>query len=306
VGRIYTLNVATKQGEVYISDPCPMESVPEIDSVYFIKDQELVNSGNNINEGIRIYLDSRGDDDTKNYRWAFEETWKYKVPSPKKFNYINDTTIIPVGEIKETCWKSKLSDEVLVRTIYSGESGRIDKEPIHFIASDKSDRLLLHYSILVKQYSISKNEYNFWDNMKKINQTGDNLFATQPFPVISNIHNVNNPDEQVLGYFQVSAVREIRKDILYRDVANLGLPVYSYPCERVEMAPQDYPISPYSTPLTWDDLYQMYCVTSDYYFVEPKFAGLSSTLVKLVFARPECADCELTGTTTKPDFWTEY
>jgi hypothetical protein len=26
-------------------------------------------------------------------------------------------------------------------------------------------------------------------------------------------------------------------------------------------------------------------------------------LDKLVFAKPECANCELTGTSAKPDFW---
>ena len=69
------------------------------------------------------------------------------------------------------------------------------------------------------------------------------------------------------------------------------------------MAPQDYPRSPFAPPLTWDDLYEMYCITSDYYFVEPKYKPGTVQLEKLVFSRPECADCEKTGTKTKPDFW---
>jgi hypothetical protein len=164
----------------------------------------------------------------------------------------------------------------------------------------------MQYSILIRQYSISKKEYDYWDNLKRINESGDDLFATQPFPVISNIHNINDPLEQILGYFQVSAVKEKRKDIPFSDVVDLGLPVYTYPCERIEMAPEDYPRSPYSPPLTWDDLYEMYCITSDYYFVEPKYKGTSGQLDKLVFARPECANCELTGTFSKPDFWIDY
>jgi hypothetical protein len=33
----------------------------------------------------------------------------------------------------------------------------------------------------------------------------------------------------------------------------------------------------------------------------PKLKGSDSNLV--VFAKPECANCELTGTLKKPDFW---
>jgi hypothetical protein len=52
-------------------------------------------------------------------------------------------------------------------------------------------------------------------------------------------------------------------------------------------------------------LYEMYCVNSDFYFVEPKYAPGSPILQKLVFTTPECADCEITGTVKKPDFWVD-
>ena len=67
------------------------------------------------------------------------------------------------------------------------------------------------------------------------------------------------------------------------------------------MAPWDYPRSPLSPPLTWGDLYDMFCVTSDYYLVEPKYIPGTNELEKMVFSTPECADCELTGTVTEPD-----
>ncbi len=36
------------------------------------------------------------------------------------------------------------------------------KSPICFIASEKSDRLLIQYCIQVSQYAISEKEYEFW------------------------------------------------------------------------------------------------------------------------------------------------
>jgi hypothetical protein len=49
----------------------------------------------------------------------------------------------------------------------------------------------------------------------------------------------------------------------------------------------------------------MFCVNSDYVFIEPFYNPESYTLEKLVFVKPECADCELTGFSEKPDFWIE-
>ncbi len=305
VGRTYILHVLTKEGNEYESEPCLMQSVPDIDSIYFAKDQELINNGTETQEGVMIYLDSKGSDNNQYYRWAFEETWKFKVPYPKKFNYIDSVTFVPVADVKDYCWKSRKSDGIIIHSIYSGQSSRLEKQPIFFIASDKSDRLLLQYNILVSQYSISKKEYDFWNNLKQVNESEGDIFAKQPFTVISNIHNINNPEERVLGYFQVSAVKQKRKDLPFSQSVTMNLPFYDYSCERFEKEPLDYSNGPGAPPPTWDYLYSLFCVTSDYYFVEPRYFPGTFVLEKMVFTRPECANCELAGTHNKPDFWVD-
>jgi ABC-type cobalt transport system substrate-binding protein len=155
---------------------------------------------------------------------------------------------------------------------------------------------MYQYSILVKQYSLSKNEYDFWKNLKKINDSGGDIFALQPFPVSGNIHNLNDPKEKVLGYFRVSAVKQKRMNISFNEIARLKLPIYyNTTCERIEQSPSS----------TFDQLYALYCINSDYSFVEPLYNPDTGQLKSLVFARPECADCELSGSSTKPDFWPE-
>ena len=44
--------------------------------------------------------------------------------------------------------------------------------------------------------------------------------------------------ETVLGFFQVSAVKEKRLYIVPEEIKDLDLPVYSYDCERVEIRTQ--------------------------------------------------------------------
>jgi len=304
IGRTYMLHVQAKGGGIYESEPCVMQPVPDIDSIYFARDQEIINNGTETQDGIRIYLTSKEGEINQYYRWAFEETWKFKVPNPKRYNYINDSTIVTVGEIKEFCWKNRESDGILIHSIGPGESGTIMKEPIFFIAADQSDRLLIEYSILVKQYSISKREYDFWNDLNQVNVSGADIFAKQPFTVTSNLRNINNSRERVLGYFQVSAVKQKRRNIPFSEIVGLNLPFYHYPCEIILKDPNDYP-SPSGPEMTWNQIYAMFCVTSDYYFIEPLYIPGTDQLQKLIFSRPECANCELTGTRKKPDFWVD-
>ena len=306
-GRTYTLHIHTKEGEEYESDQCVMQSVPEIDNIYFATDQKLITNGTESQDGISIYLDSKAGDDNQYYRWAYEETWKFKVPFPKKYDYkMADSSFTPVPYIKDYCWKDKKSDDIIIYSNFTGQAAPIKKIPLLFIATGQSDRLLIQYSILVNQYSISKKEYDFWNNLKQINESGGDIFAKQPFTVISNIKNINNPAERVLGYFQVSSVNQKRIYILPDEITALKIPYFNYPCVQLIKEPNDYPNSFMAPPPTWNDLYSMFCVTSDYYFVEPIFssaAGGKKNISKMVFARPECANCELSGTRKKPDFW---
>jgi hypothetical protein len=282
-----------------------MQSVPDIDSVYFEKDQQLVNNGTQSLEGVSIYLDSKGGDNNQYYRWAYEETWKFSVPYPKKYDYIKGGKVVPVKEIKEYCWRGRKSDKVLVRSLSSGETTPIIKEPILFIASNTSDRLMLEYSILVKQYSVSKNEYKFWNDLQRVNESGADIFASQPYTVISNIKNILNPTEHVLGYFQVSAVKQKRLFIPFSEFVRLHLPFYHYDaCKRIEKAPSDF-ATEFGPVVTFDDLYSLFCIKSNYIFIEPLYNSVTNALEKLVFTTPGCADCELTGTSKNPDFWVD-
>jgi hypothetical protein len=308
-GKTYVLHIHTKEGAEYESEQCLMQSVPDIDSVYFAKDQQFVNNQSQLQDGVMVCLDSKQTDKNQYLRWDFEEVWKFRVPYPKKYNYIlntddaNSPSFTLVNEVKEFCWKSRKSDEILIYSDYSGFGGAIKKAPVSFIPSNKTDRFTVQYSILVSQYSISKREYDFWDNLKQVNVAGGDIFAKQPFTVISNIHNVSNTKERVLGYFQVSAVKKKRSYLTLGQFANMGLPYYHYPCELIIKEPLDYPNPCCMPPPTWDDLYTIFCRNSDYYFVEPIYTPFTFNLIKFAFAKAECANCEVTGTSLRPDFW---
>jgi hypothetical protein len=305
IGKSYRLNIKTSNGREYESDSCTMLPVPEIDTIYFERDVKLSDNQSIARQGLSIYLDTKpGIDDKYFFRWEFEETWKFGVPLPQIYDYINDTTILQISPayVKEFCWKSAKSTGIITGVILPGESGSLKKQPVQFISPEVTDRISLRYSILIKQFSVSQKEYDYWNDLRKVDETEGDIFGSQPFAVVSNIKNVNNPSEKVLGYFQVSAVEQKRKYIDFDETISLNLPFYHTGCKRIAKTPKDYPTSPFTPPVTFDEIYGMFAANPFYAFVEPVLDE-SGKLIKLVFTAAECANCEKTGTSTKPDFW---
>jgi hypothetical protein len=299
VGRTYTLDIQTKDGEVYESDHCPMLPVADIESIYFARDQELVNNETVSKDGITIYLDTKAGNNNSFYRWDFDETWKYRIPNPKRFDYFYHGIIRPTQQrVEEYCWKDQKSNGIIVNGSFSGQPGKIVRQPIFFIATGESDRLMLEYSILVRQYSISANEYYFWKDLQKVNEKGSDIFASLPFSVISNIHNLRNSTEKILGYFQVSSVKEKRIFITFNEILKFHTPYYyDTDCRIFEDVPKP----------GWglDDMYNSYCVYSDYVFIGPYYDVMSGSLIGLTFSRPECTICGAIGTLKRPAYWVD-
>jgi hypothetical protein len=246
------------------------------------------------------------------FRWTFEEAWKFRIPYPQHYTYtfINDTTFNfePLSVIENVCWKKAQSGDIIANSIHTSGANSINNQEIQFIAPVKSDRLTEQYSILVKQYSISEKEYDFWKNLKKIGEAGGDIFASQPYTVISNIHNVNVDSEMVLGYFEVSAVNQKRFYITTRELDPLMLPYYKAECQLISVCEADYALM--EPKLKWDQIYHRYVDQDIYVFVGPQVTAgtvagyvLKKNLMKLDFSTKTCAICELTGFTTKPDFW---
>ena len=295
-GRSYTLQIVTDNGEEYESESCFLYHVQNIDSIYIAKGEEIIDTESL--EGIRINIDSKGESECRYYRWKYEEFWKFEVPYPKMYNFIDDTTITEFWPLRKTCWANIKSFEIITESSETGIS-----RPLLFIAPEKSDRLTIQYYIKVMQYSISKEEFEFWGRMQKINETGGDIFDKQPFQILGNIRNINKPDEQVLGYFQVSGAKVASRYITKSQIAEMNLPDYKYDGGKIETGISDYynPATGGRRPTLYD-IYTWF-ENSNHTFVWMLF--YPGPNAKLVFVNPLCADCTLRGSLTKPDFWVD-
>jgi hypothetical protein len=272
VGRTYTLHINRSIGARvlnYESSPMEMIPVPPIDSIYYEK--EVVRESWNGwfgTDACKIYLDTHDPSGSCSYyRWTFSETWILRLLFP-----------VPNG----TCWITEDTKKVNVKNASSIKEAMIVKQPINYI-TNVTDRLKIRYSILVNQYSLTEEEYAYWDKAHDFVDQVGGLYDIIPSSIPNNLWRVGVPQEKVLGYFSVSAVSS--KRIFIQD--NFQGIIDQYPN----------------------------CINDTIYgdFDPPELNVYEWTLIdhpegvgpreRVLTYRKECADCTTRGTTVKPDFW---
>ncbi|MFC2129226.1 DUF4249 family protein, partial [Bacteroidota bacterium] len=227
-------------------------------------------------DGIRFYLDLIGSEsDSRYYRWGLTETWEYH--SISHFDFIKLSFESPASYNTNPyeyyyCWRTEKIPGLYSSSTVNLTSNQKKKIPLNHV-SGNSNRLIYKYSMLVEQYSLNEGAYNYWNRVKVEAEELGGLHTQQPGQVESNLVNMNDMDEVVLGYFWVAAKSTKRIFISHPT----GLYV-SQPC-RLE--PFEYETASY--PL--------------YIAVFP-FSGLELT------SEPECLDCRiLGGSNIEPSFW---
>lgn len=270
VGNKYSLRI--RSGIVtYSTDYIEMKPVPPIERLYWEKVTITESSDPGLKEeGCKIYLDTNDPEKKcQFYRWEYIETWEYHVP----YDVIN-----------KVCWVTQRSDQIMVKNTSILSQARITKHPVIFITNN-SDRLKQRYSILVKQYSLNQEEFEFWEKVQNVSQNVGGLYDITPMAIPSNIRNESNPAETILGYFSVSAVTE--KRVFIKDLF-MGLPnFYSY-CATDTIVGRLPEIG----------------LNYEFWVIEDNGNELPPWWVVTTYR--ECADCRTKGTTVRPDFWLEY
>ncbi len=206
--REYKLVVITPEDERYESDYEAITQGAPVDSVYYERDQSYDNSTDEVLEGIRFYLDLKGSEtDSRYYRWSLSETWELRSIWPVNY-FLNfeDTTKVYLDSPYELyyCWNSKNIPGIYSSSTINLASNLKKKIPLHFV-SNKTDRLYIKYSLLVDQYSLNEGAYAYWNQIKMETEENGGLYTQQPGQTQTNLFNVNDDHESVLGYFWASS-----------------------------------------------------------------------------------------------------
>lgn len=297
----YSLEIITGNGNLYKSSSMQLPvSSTTVDEVYA---QRLTD--NDGIEGIGIFVDSFDPTgNSKYYRHELIETFKIIAPywSPYDAVFVSEgeqTFDIPVilrEREEQTCYGTNRSNNIILKSTVSLNEDRLKDYNIRFIHRDNYI-LSYRYSVLVKQYVLSPETFSYYETLKGLSQSSDNIFTEdQPGFLAGNIFSVNNSNENVAGFFEVSTVDQKRIFFNYDDFfPDEELPPFIVGCFL-------------SAPTTTGGLGQRELVNlirdgniRFYDFNQNQIEGGGPYLM----TSPICGDCTVLGSNVVPDFWIE-
>ncbi|MEO0332859.1 MAG: DUF4249 domain-containing protein, partial [Bacteroidota bacterium] len=203
IGTAYTLHIRTAENISYRSSPEIMRSVADIDSIYAEPASRtyLTSVGALLDEwGLEFYVNTgTGLPESNFYRWEWEETYEFMAPLMR-----------PLQLETPICYQSGRSfGRLLISSSQDFTQDRIERQPLTFV-SKRTYKLQRRYSLLVRQFSLTEQAFNFWSDIEEQRDSDGSLFDPPPSRVLGNIVREDDPDDAVLGFFQVSAVTEKR------------------------------------------------------------------------------------------------
>src|SRR5690606_17190553 len=218
-GRLYTLEITTGNGKNYTSDASGFTGTASIESIYGMLSQNQEGE-----LGVDILINSTGNQENSGY-YRYEYTETYKILS-RYFKY-REAIVNSYGEIQvvektiqdNTCFNTGESNEILLSNSTSLNQDRVVGSFLKFIRQD-NPIFANRYSMLVKQYGISREAFSFYQSLKELSESESLFSQIQPGFLPGNMVSLDDPDEYVLGFFSVASVTESRVFFNYTDFYN--------------------------------------------------------------------------------------
>ncbi len=298
LGKTYALSIQTSDGKQYTSNPCELLPHSRLDRIHYKKNVKWDINEEYQNEGLSIYVDGSGVMDSY-VRWIYEEDWKFNVPYPERWIYDENKELQSITPMNQFCWSKEWSINANVHSFQNQINPKILNKEVQFVPTGLSNKMSIRYSILVKQLTISRAEYEFWSQLKESTENVGGVFASQPYSIKGNVRNVADETEPVLGYFQVGSVVSERIYINKADVTDLDLPMVS-PTEGCRLDSFLVDGISYFSPY---QIYEEQVLNGSLNFHEPVYADASMDVIGLLLSINMCADCTLKGVIDPPDFW---
>ena len=275
----YRLRIETEAQE-YLSEWIMPIITPETPEITFEK-----------REGdVTIYANTLGDENARYFLWQFEETWAYRSPYRAYYRYAPNTNqMVLLKEEEQTykCWQSNISTRIILASSEQYQNDYIYQKELLKI-ENRSEKLGERYSVLVRQKAIDQKAFVFWEAIRKNSDDIGGIFSPLPSLISSNLYNVDDPEEPVIGYLSAGKSVEKRIYINKKEVEpwKTVIPDYSR-CQIDTVSAKDYPT------VFWGGFYTpLYseCILD----VCPEFFATTS----------DCADCTARGGfLQKPEFW---
>ncbi len=280
LSKSYKITILTADMQKLESSFETISKSSPIDSIYFEKENRVVNIAGDIRLGLQFLLNiDAKETESRYYRFEVIETYEYHTLYPIEWWYDGVLHhVSPPDYSKQQCWSTTNIKDIFVLSTDNLSSNQYIGLELNY-TENYDQRLSHYYSLLVKQYAISKEAYTYWEQMRiNFHQEGG-LYENQPISIKGNITNTTNSEKVVLGYFSVVSFQEKRIII----PAQPDIDVIDNHCQTFYLRRGLRDINP--------DHYPGYLLGD--------VNGWSPILLSAV-----CVDCTARGgSTTKPDYW---
>jgi len=272
----YRLRVKTASGEEYLSAFVEVKTAPPIDSLGMIIK----------NNGAEFYVNAHDNSNrTRYYRWDYNETWIFHSQFYSFYKIVDGQPVYrSASEQIYQCWNSDISSTVVTATTIKLAKDVVSLQPVAFVPAS-SEKIIQRYSIILKQYALTKPGFEYYENIKKNTEQLGSIFDAEPSSIKGNVICSTNPAEPVIGFISAGTVTTKRIFLDSRQFPANWIPYTFYDqkgCTGDE------------SKLDADQMFYYYGAA------HPVFLPTSAPNLA---APVECVDCTLRGTTKQPDFW---
>ena len=273
-------------GEIYQSEFQELQASPEIDEITYKENAD----------GISIHVSTHDSEDGRRaYMWTYEEDWEFHAD----INFVNvsnirvlyNEDIYPVEGWNNPylyCWGHQDSGIIHIYSTGNLKENVVKEHELFRIPKDDI-RISYIYSVLIKQWSLNDEAYNYFKTLKLYTEETGGLFAPLPAEIDGNVKCISNPDIKVRGYVLAATIVEKRIFIYESDFEKLN---------------SEYSNCSFDTPggyLGWEASW-LSSVASGNSIIFTQSGNVDETAI---LYRRNCFDCRETKGATKkrPDFW---
>jgi len=278
----YKLKITSNDGNEYLSDPIPVKITPAIDSITWQQLNDVTKE-----KDVTVYVNTHDpNNDTRYYRWDFTETWQYSSFLSGIWGLKANIIIYKNDSSTQTdsCWRTAESKNINITTTLALSDDIVSQFPLTVIPKN-DERISVRYSILVRQYALTPEAYQYRANLQKNTELNGTIFDPQPLQLNGNIHCTTNANQPVIGYVSASTVSQKRIFISRKEVTSWNYSSTIEDCHFLEIATNPVYFGIWSYP---DPTYDPYYFSGD----------------ALHIAKKSCLECQYWGgTTSRPSFW---
>ncbi|WP_165768173.1 DUF4249 domain-containing protein [Hymenobacter amundsenii] len=283
-GQRYRLHITTRARREYASDFTLLKSTPPLDA--FRAQVEP--------SGVQLYLSTHDDTGSSQYyRWQYEETWEFTSAHDSRWRYLGNKQMVRRKENIYRCWRTESAANIKTFSTLRLQQDAVRDYRLLFVPAT-AIRLRYRYSIIVHQYALAREEFDYWEAVKKNTDNLGTLFDPLPSQIQGNVHALADESEPVLGFVGAATVREQRLFInraqlpfewqFVDDIYRTCVDVDTFPSARYK--PSDW---------TYDEMFGDSVARMPVARIGPGETYTGQTQA--------CVDCRLHGSNVSPSFW---